>query len=103
MKKVALLGLYLVALMLLTPLVYFLSTALSGGHAMPEIGPLVAFLPPVVTVVAAIYVIHRTLFAERFSRAGRIAFHVLSVVASLLLMVGGVLIAFLVQYSVFGE
>lgn len=102
MKKVAVLGLCLVALLLLTPLIYFLSGALSGVHPMPELGDLVAFAPPIVTAAASMYAIHRTLFAERFSRAGRIAFHVLNVAASLLLMAGGVLIAGLVQIAVFG-
>jgi hypothetical protein len=103
MTKIALLGLRLVALLLLTPVLYFLSRALSGGQAMPEFGELVAFAPPIATAAVSMYVIHRTLFAERFSRAGRIAFYVVNVAASLLLMIGGVLIAFLVQYSVFGE
>lgn len=103
MNKIALLGLRLVALLLFTPLIYFLSSVLAGGRAMPEVGPMVAFLPPVVTALASMYAIHRTLFAERFSRTGRIAFHVLNVAASLLLTVGGFLIAFVVQYSVFGE
>ena len=103
MKKIALLGLRLAALLLLTPLSYFLSSTLAGRHAMPEAGPIVAFLPPIVTAVASMYVIHHALFAERFSRAGRIAFHLLNVAASMLLTVGGFLIAFVVQYSVFGE
>ena len=103
MKKVALLGLCLVALLLLTPLLYFLSEALSGGHPMPELGPLVAFAPPIVTAAASMYVIHRTLFAESFSRAGRIAFYVLNVAASLLLMVGGFVLAAFIQIAVFGE
>lgn len=103
MNKIALLGLRLVALLLLTPLIYFLSTVLSGDRAMPEVGPVVAFLPPIVTAAASMYVIHRTPFAERFNRAARIAFHLLNAAASMLLAVGGFLIALVVQYSIFGE
>jgi hypothetical protein len=103
MNKIALLGLRLVALLLLTPLIYFLSSVLAGGRAMTEaVGTIVAFLPPIVTAIASMYAIHRTLLAERFSWTGRVAFHVLNVAASLLLAVGGFLIAFVVQYAVFG-
>jgi hypothetical protein len=103
MKKVALLGLCLVALLLLTPVIYFLSETLSGGHPMPELGLIVAFAPPIATAAVSMYAIHRVLFSERLSRAGRIAFYVLSLAASLLLMVGGFMLAALIQIAVFGE
>jgi hypothetical protein len=104
MNKIALLGLRLVALLLLTPLCYFLSSVLTGDRAMTTAGgTIVAFLPPVVTVIASMYAIQRALFAERFGRTGRVVFHVLNVTTSLLLAVGGFLIAFVVQIGVFGE
>lgn len=104
MKKIALLGMCLVGLLLLTPFCYVVASLLAGDRPLTRAGgTIVAFLPPIGVAIASMYTIHRALYAEKFGRAGKTVFHLLNLVASLLLAAFGVFIAFGVQVALFGE
>jgi hypothetical protein len=104
MNKIAFLGMRLVGLLLLTPLCYVVASVLAGDRPLTRAGgTIVAFLPPVVVAIASMYTIYHALYAEKFGRAGKTVFHLLNLVASLLLAAFGALIAFGVQVALFGE
>lgn len=103
MNKFARLALCLTALLLLTPVCYVVATVVAGDRAWSrEGGVVIAFLPLMVVAIASMYAIHRALYSQTYSRPGRIAFHVLSAGASLLLVIGSALIALVVQIHLFG-
>ena len=103
MNKFARLGFRLAALLVVTPLVYVVATVVSGDRAWSrEGGILIAFLPLLAVAIGSMYAIHDALYSDTYSRSGRIAFHVLNVGASLLLVIGGALIAFVVQIQLVG-
>ena len=103
MNKIARLGLCLVALVLIPALWFPVATVVAGNTPLIGVGGVtVVILPFVIVAAASIYTVHRAFYAEMVSRMGKIVFHVLNVVASLLLTVLSAGIAGFVQIGIFG-
>lgn len=104
MNKFVRLGLCLVSLLLMPALWFLAATIVAGNTPLIGVGGVtVVILPFVIVAAVSIYTVHRTLYAETFSGAGKFAFHLLNLAVALLLTVASAGIAAIVQMSIFGE
>lgn len=103
MKKIAVLGLRLVALLLLMVSSYIAMHLLTPIELPGAVGAIFVVLPPIAVAVASMYAIRREFNVEQFGPVGKPLFYSLCLVVSLLLAAVGVFIAFAVIVELFGE